>query len=118
MSEMPSAGSMAGSLTAPYPAPATSVGKLFLDRTAATPGRTAFRAPAGGGTWRDYSWADTEKIVTELAAGLIAAGLQVEDRVGIACNTRVEWIFADLAIMCAGCAATSSATWLIRSGSG
>ena len=45
--------------------------------------------------------------MSELAAGLIALGLELEDRVAIVSNTRVEWIFADLAIMCAGGANTT-----------
>ena len=45
--------------------------------------------------------------MTEWAAGLIAMGVQLEDRVAIASTTRVEWILADLAIICAGGATTT-----------
>ena len=34
-------------------------------------------------------------------------GIEPEDRVAIASTTRVEWILADLAIMCAGAATTT-----------
>ena len=37
-----------------------------------------------------------------MAAGLLALGIQPEQRVAIASATRIEWLYADLAIMCAG----------------
>lgn len=107
MTTAPSAGRTTGSLNEPYPTPAPSVGRLFLDRVAKTPDREAFRAPDGSGGWRSLTWTDTLVEVSELAAGLLALGLQSEDRVSIASNTRLEWILADLAIMCAAGANTT-----------
>jgi long-chain acyl-CoA synthetase len=99
--------STSGSLTAPYSTPATSVGRLFLDRVAASGDAEAFRAPAEGGGWKSWTWKQAGDEVTALAAGLLALGLGKEDRVGIASSTRVEWILADLAIMCAAGANTT-----------
>jgi long-chain acyl-CoA synthetase len=96
-----------GSLTASYPTPAVSVGRSFLDRIAATPARPAFQFPRAGGGWSTLTWAQTGDDVKRMAAGLIAIGVGLEDRVGIACSTRVEWILADLAVMCAGGATTT-----------
>ena len=48
------------------------------------------------------TWAQTEETVTTVAAGLLALGIRPEDRVAIASSTRIEWMYADLAIMCAG----------------
>ncbi|MEZ5115798.1 MAG: long-chain fatty acid--CoA ligase [Candidatus Nanopelagicales bacterium] len=96
-----------GSLTASYPTPSSSVGRMFLDRVAATPSREAFRAPEHGGGWRSMSWKDVDAEVSELAAGLVALGVGVEERVGIACSTRLEWVLADTAVMCAGAATTT-----------
>ncbi len=76
------------------------------DRVAATPGTEAYRYPRAGG-WESVTWAETEAIVRPLAAGLLALGIRREDRVAIASNTRVEWIYADLAITCAGAATTT-----------
>src|SRR5690606_32089820 len=45
--------------------------------------------------------------VDKLAAGLLALGIESQQRVGIAAGTRYEWILADLAIMCAGAATTT-----------
>ena len=42
-----------------------------------------------------------------MAAGLLALGVRVEQRVAIASNTRIEWVYADLAVMCAGGATTT-----------
>ena len=53
------------------------------------------------------TWQETGDRVTKLAAGLVALGIEPEQRVGIASGTRFEWILADLAIMCAGGATTT-----------
>jgi long-chain acyl-CoA synthetase len=45
--------------------------------------------------------------VEVLAAGLLSLGIAPEDRIGIASTTRLEWILADLAILCAGAATTT-----------
>ena len=72
----------------------------------ATPDAEAFRYPSGPG-WAQLTWAATGERVTRLAAGLLALGLQTEERVAIACSTRVEWVLADFAVMCAGGAVTT-----------
>jgi long-chain acyl-CoA synthetase len=66
----------------------------------------AYRFPVGD-SWESVTWKQTGEKVTRLAAGLVALGVAPEQRVGIASGTRVEWIFADLAIMCAGAATTT-----------
>ena len=53
------------------------------------------------------TWAQAGDQVSRLAAGLLALGVEQEQRVGIAASTRYEWIVADLAIMCAGGATTT-----------
>jgi long-chain acyl-CoA synthetase len=83
-----------------------SVARMFLDRVAASPDREAFRSPAGDG-WASLTWAETGERVGDLAAGLLSLGIRSEDRVAIASSTRVEWLLADLAIMCAGGATTT-----------
>jgi long-chain acyl-CoA synthetase len=85
---------------------ATSLAQMFLDRVRLTPDKEAFLAPTDPG-WSSYSWRDTHDVVTAWAAGLIALGVEPEQRVGIASNTSVQWIFADLAISCAGAATTT-----------
>lgn len=85
-----------------------NVAVQFRERVAASPDREAYRYPEGDSeTWTSVSWGETGEKVERLAAGLLSLGLQSEQRVGIASGTRVEWIFADLAIMCAGGATTT-----------
>jgi len=78
----------------------------FLDRVEKSPDAEAYRFPRGE-SWESVTWSDTGAEVSRLAAGLLALGVEMEQRVGIASNTRYEWILADLAIMCAGAATTT-----------
>ncbi|MDT0307474.1 long-chain fatty acid--CoA ligase [Streptomyces sp. DSM 44917] len=90
-----------------------SVAHLFLERVASTPDRIAFRYPVvtegeGPDDWsHSWTWAQTAERVYAVAAGLMDLGIRPEDRVGIASATRVEWILADLGVMCAGAATTT-----------
>ena len=78
----------------------------FLDRVVASAELEAFRYPRGEG-WESVTWKQAGELVEKLAAGLLALGIQSEQRVGIAASTRYEWILADLAIMCAAGATTT-----------
>ncbi|MEU9626872.1 AMP-dependent synthetase/ligase [Streptomyces luteogriseus] len=90
-----------------------SVAGLFLERVAATPDAEAYRYPvpssAGQGPdeWKSLSWARAAERVYAIAAGLIELGVRPEQRVALAAGTRIEWILADLGIMCAGAATTT-----------
>ncbi|MFS4095283.1 AMP-dependent synthetase/ligase [Streptomyces sp. AF1A] len=90
-----------------------SVATLFLERVAATPEAEAYRYPVppasgqGPDDWRSLSWAQAAERVYAIAAGLIELGVQPEQRVALASSTRVEWILADLGILCAGGATTT-----------
>jgi long-chain acyl-CoA synthetase len=83
-----------------------SVGRMFFDRVEATPEGEAYRYPEGD-SWVSVTWAQTGDHVTRIAAGLIALGVQPEQRVAIAAGTSYRWILADLAIMSAGAATTT-----------
>ncbi|MFY4717963.1 AMP-dependent synthetase/ligase [Streptomyces sp. LaBMicrA B280] len=90
-----------------------SVAALFLERVAATPDAEAYRYPvppaAGQGPddWKSLSWAQSADRVYAIAAGLTELGIESEQRVALASSTRVEWILADLGILCAGGATTT-----------
>ena len=90
---------------------APSVARMLADRVAATPTAEAFRWPQVGPddaeTWESMTWARAGERVTELAAGLLALGLQPEQRVIVYSATRVEWVLADLAINTAAGATTT-----------
>jgi long-chain acyl-CoA synthetase len=83
-----------------------NVALQFLDRVATSPRAEAFRYVEGD-DWVPVTWAEAGEQVSRLAAGLLALGLQPEQRVGIASGTRYEWILADLAVMCAAGATTT-----------
>ncbi|WP_395728500.1 AMP-dependent synthetase/ligase [Nakamurella sp.] len=85
---------------------AQSFGHLFVDRIEQTPNREAFRY-LDGGAWRSMSWAQTKVRVFNIAAGLVGLGVQPQQRVAIAATTRIEWILADLGVLCAGAATTT-----------
>ncbi|MDQ4052409.1 MAG: AMP-binding protein, partial [Actinomycetota bacterium] len=78
----------------------------FLGRVEKSPDSEAFRYPRGE-AWESVTWKQAGDRITSLAAGLLALGLESEQRVGIASATRYEWILADLAIMCASGATTT-----------
>ncbi|MEV7431082.1 MULTISPECIES: long-chain fatty acid--CoA ligase [unclassified Nocardioides] len=83
-----------------------NVAVQFLDRVEKSSGAEAFRFPRGE-AWESVTWAQAGDRVRRLAAGLLALGLESEQRVGIASGTRYEWILADLAVMCAAGATTT-----------
>ena len=83
-----------------------NVGLQFFDRVRKSPNREAYRFPKGD-TWESVTWQETGDRVSRLAAGLVALGVEPEQRVGIASSTRFEWILADLSIMSAGAATTT-----------
>ncbi|HVE81651.1 MAG TPA: long-chain fatty acid--CoA ligase [Myxococcales bacterium] len=86
-------------------APST-VPQMFLDRVKKTPSQIAYSTPDGKG-WRDWSWQQVGDRVRDIAMGLRALGLQDEQRCAIASGTRLEWVLADLGILCAGGATTT-----------
>jgi long-chain acyl-CoA synthetase len=85
---------------------ARSVAHLFVDRVARTPSAEAFRFPKGT-AWESVTWAQVDDRVRPIAAGLVALGIDSEERVAIASSTRYEWVAADLAVMLAGAATTA-----------
>ena len=98
----------AGSLNTPLPPHAENLGRAILDRIAATPDKLAFMGPGPDDSWSvKYTWREAGDEMLKLGAGLLALGLELEDRVAIASNTRNEWIFADGAVMLAGGANTT-----------
>ena len=94
------------SQTSANPTRASNLAQLFLQRVEKSGDNEAFRVPAGS-DWTSVTWKQAAERVEALAAGLLALGVEPEDRIGIASATRLEWILADLAILCAGAATTT-----------
>jgi long-chain acyl-CoA synthetase len=90
-----------------------SVAALFLERVAETPDAEAYRYPVppeggeGPDGWESLTWAQAARRVHAVAAGLMDLGVRPEERVAIAANTSVQWILADLGVLCAGAATTT-----------
>ena len=83
-----------------------SVARLFVNRVAASPNAEAFRYPVDH-DWESVTWRQVDERVRLICAGLIALGINPEDRVALASSTRYEWVVVDFAVMCAGAATTT-----------
>ncbi|KXK61397.1 AMP-dependent synthetase [Micromonospora rosaria] len=92
------------SLDVPY----RSIPDMFLKRVAASADRPAFAHPApddSGPVW--LTWEQVGHRAKAVAAGLHGLGVGPEDPVAILAGTRLDWVIADLGIMCAGGATTT-----------
>ncbi|MFG3699143.1 AMP-dependent synthetase/ligase [Micromonospora sp. NPDC047620] len=88
--------------------PYRSIPDMFLKRVAASPDRDAFAHPASDGSGPVWlTWAQVARRAKAVAAGLHGLGVGQENPVAILANTRLEWVLADLGIMCAGGATTT-----------
>jgi len=69
-------------------------------------GKPALRHKVGG-EWVDVSYQQLDRIVKELALGLVDMGIEPGDRVSILSHTRPEWTYACFATFAAGAIAVS-----------
>lgn len=81
--------------------PGANITDLLVDRLAATPDLVLFSLPKDGG-WVPVTTAEFHRQVVALAKGLVAAGIQPGDKIGLACKTRYEWTLIDFATWFAG----------------
>ena len=86
--------------------PPGSVTELLLHRVALTPREEAFRYRVDG-AWHSLSWGEAFARIRSVGAGLLALGLEPEERVAILSSTRVEWVLADFGTLCAAGATTT-----------
>src|SRR5687768_13790637 len=86
-----------------------SIPEMFLKRVSESPDKRALAHPAAGDSgppvW--LTWREVATRAKAIAAGLHDLGVRNEDRVAILSSTRVEWVLADLGVMCAGGATTT-----------
>ncbi|HCT76016.1 MAG TPA: long-chain fatty acid--CoA ligase [Micromonosporaceae bacterium] len=87
--------------------PYRSIPDMFLQRVAATPDSHAFGGPDANDAPVWFTWAQIGTRAKAIAAGLTTLGIGKEDRVAILANTRLDWVVADLGVMCAGAATTT-----------
>jgi long-chain acyl-CoA synthetase len=86
---------------AEIPATATLTDTVF-DRAEATPAAVVMRRREAGSIWADVTAAQFRDEVRALANGILAAGIQAGDRVGLMSRTSYAWTLIDYAIWAIG----------------
>ena len=81
--------------------------EMFLHRVSSTPDSDAFYYPDSADAWQTLKWKDVAERVKNIAGGLRALGLELEQRCSILSGTRYEWILVDIGISCARGATTT-----------
>lgn len=54
------------------------------------------------GIWRSWTWNQTATLVDEIGCGLLSLGFAPGECASILANTKVEWLWADLAVLSCG----------------
>ena len=91
-------------VTTPALVPSATAGNLtnlIAERAWFEPERITMSRPLGDG-WQSVTAREVDEEVRATAKGLIAAGIQIGDRVAIMAHTRYEWTILDFAIWYAG----------------
>ena len=91
-------------ITNPAVIPAATSGNLtnlIAERAWFEPDRITMSRPLGDG-WQPLTARQVEEEIRATAKGLVAAGIQIGDRVAIMARTRYEWTILDFAIWYAG----------------
>ena len=91
-------------VTNPAIIPAATAGNLtnlISERAWFEPDRITMSRPLGDG-WQPLTARQVEEEIRATAKGLVAAGIQIGDRVAIMARTRYEWTILDFAIWYAG----------------
>ena len=91
-------------VTNPAIIPAATAGNLtnlIAERAWFEPDRITMSRPLGDG-WQALTARQVEEEIRATAKGLVAAGIQIGDRVAIMARTRYEWTILDFAIWYAG----------------
>jgi len=91
-------------ITIPAIVPTATSGNLtdlVADRASREPHRITMSRPLGDG-WQPLKASQVEEEIRATAKGLVAAGIQIGDRVAIMARTRFEWTILDFAIWYAG----------------
>ena len=81
--------------------PGANISDLLMNRLAASPELVLFSLPRDG-RWLPVTTREFHAQVVALAKGLVAAGIQPGDKIGLICKTRYEWTLIDFAVWFAG----------------
>jgi len=83
------------------PLPGDTIPAMFWAGVARRADRVLMRQKTLG-IWREWTWREVGDTVREIALGLVDLGLRPGDTASILSNTRVEWVWCDLAVLSAG----------------
>jgi long-chain acyl-CoA synthetase len=79
-----------------------SLADVVFSRADSHPQAVALRRRSDDGTWHDVTAGAFRDEVAALAKGLVAAGVEPGERIGLMSRTRYEWTLIDYAIWAAG----------------
>ena len=82
--------------------PELTLPKLLIEQARRLGARKVALREKEFGIWQSFTWADYLRHVREFSLGLVSLGLQRGDKVAIVGDNRPEWVFAELAALCAG----------------
>jgi len=86
----------------PTVTPELTLPKLLVEQAKRLGARKVALREKEFGIWQSFTWADYLRRVREFSLGLVSLGLQRGDKVAIVGDNRPEWVFAELAALCAG----------------
>ena len=81
--------------------PGDTLPAMFVNAVAAR-GNAVWLREKQLGLWQEWSWKQTGQAVREIAMGLASLGFAPGDTASVLSNTVVEWVLADLGVLCAG----------------
>jgi long-chain acyl-CoA synthetase len=79
----------------------TNIADFVVNNATNSPANIALRRRVDG-SWRDVTAAQFAAEVTDVAKGLLAAGINTGDRVAVMSKTRYEWTLVDIALFAVG----------------
>jgi long-chain acyl-CoA synthetase len=86
----------------PAVTPELTLPKLLVEQARRHGARKVALREKEFGIWQSFTWADYLRHVREFSLGLVELGLKRGDKVAIVGDNRPEWVFAELAALCAG----------------
>ena len=81
--------------------PGDTLPELFLNAVKARGDKVWMREKTLG-VWREWTWARAGIAAREISMGLVSLGFRPGDTASILANTVVEWVLADMGVLCAG----------------
>jgi len=79
----------------------TTITQRFLKRADEHPTDVAMKRKVNG-RWEEITWRGYADAARKIGQGLLKLGLEKGQAVGLLSETRAEWAFADMGILCAG----------------